>query len=284
APHPGPLAGWRVLVPRGGPWGRRVARMLSERGAEPVVVPLIEFAPPQDVAALDGALVRAAGGGHTWVVVTSATTVGAVTGRLPHLHAQGLTSGDRWGEVLGGVRVAAVGPGTTRALTETGARVDLEPSGERSARGLVAEFPRPPRGPGPWRVLHPRSDLADATLRTGLTALGWEVDDVVAYRTVPGPPPPPQVGSDLTGGRVDAVLLTSASTVTHLVQRVGVPAAGTVVCCIGPRTREAAVDAGLGVDVVPGAASAEELLDALTAHALDNPRHRAGAGTPMGER
>ncbi|MGH3703676.1 MAG: uroporphyrinogen-III synthase, partial [Agromyces sp.] len=36
-----PLAGWRVLVPRGGPWGDGVAAALRARGASPVVAPLI---------------------------------------------------------------------------------------------------------------------------------------------------------------------------------------------------------------------------------------------------
>ncbi|MET0296272.1 MAG: uroporphyrinogen-III synthase, partial [Microbacterium sp.] len=51
-----PLAGWRVLVPRGGPWGDGVAATLRRQGAIPVIAPLINFAPTNDQATLDEAL------------------------------------------------------------------------------------------------------------------------------------------------------------------------------------------------------------------------------------
>lgn len=55
----------------------------------------------------------------------------------------------------------------------------------QNAHGLVESFP-------PYvedidavgRVLLPRADIAGDALVEGLEALGWEVDDVVAYRTV----------------------------------------------------------------------------------------------------
>ena len=70
-----PLAGWRVLVPRGGPWGDGVAAALRDRGASPVIAPLINFAPADDQPALEAALAKLAAGGFDWLTVTSATTV-----------------------------------------------------------------------------------------------------------------------------------------------------------------------------------------------------------------
>ena len=52
-PKAKPLAGWRVLVPRGGPWGDGVAATLRSQGATPVVAPLINFAPANDAVTLD---------------------------------------------------------------------------------------------------------------------------------------------------------------------------------------------------------------------------------------
>ncbi len=46
-----PLKGWRVLVPRGGPWGDGVAYDLRAQGATPVVAPMINFAATQDAQA-----------------------------------------------------------------------------------------------------------------------------------------------------------------------------------------------------------------------------------------
>lgn len=272
-----PIAGWRVLVPHGGEWGERVQAMLAEHGAEAVVVPLIEFAPPADVPALDAALVRLAAGTYDWVTVTSATTVTALVGRAAGIveptHPGAGSPGAALSAILGSTRVAAVGPGTARALERYGVTAHLVPSGERSARGLVAEFPPPPASADPTsvgsggRVLVPHSDLADGTVATGLRAAGWDVDEVVAYRTVSGDVDGAGLREDMRAGSFDAVLLSSASTVTNLVELVGPPPPTTVVCCIGPRTRQAALDHGLRVDVVPEAASAEGLVEGLVAHA-----------------
>ena len=40
------------------------------------------------------------------------------------------------------------------------------------------------------RVFLPRADIATETLAAGLVGLGWEVEDVTAYRTVRAAPPP----------------------------------------------------------------------------------------------
>ena len=53
---PKPLRGWRVLVPRGGPWGDSVAAALRAQGAVPVIAPLINFAPSEDPTSLEEAL------------------------------------------------------------------------------------------------------------------------------------------------------------------------------------------------------------------------------------
>ena len=70
-----PLAGWRVLVPRGGPWGDSVAATLRRQGAVPVIAPLINFAPTTDQTELESALAALAAGDFDWVTLTSATTV-----------------------------------------------------------------------------------------------------------------------------------------------------------------------------------------------------------------
>ena len=70
-----PLAGWRVLVPRGGPWGDAVAAALRARGASPVVAPMINFATADDQPALEAALAKLSAGEFVWLTVTSATTV-----------------------------------------------------------------------------------------------------------------------------------------------------------------------------------------------------------------
>lgn len=274
-PPPPALTGWTVLVPRGGEWARRATALLAPHGALTLAVPLIDFAPPQDPAPLDAALDALAAGSYAWLVVTSATTVAALDRRVrERQEASGSTDatdapgGDQGtgplADLLTSVRVAAVGPTTAEALEALGVPVALVPA-EHSALGLLAALADLP--PDAGRVLVPQSDLAEATLVDGLRAQGRHVDAPVAYRTIPGPPPESHVRAALAAGDVHAVLLTSPSTVTQLLARVGTPPPGTVVATIGGRTRRAAEEAGLTVHVTPLASSLPALVEALADHA-----------------
>jgi len=65
-------------------------------------------------------------------------------------------------------------------------------------------------------VLLPRADIATETLLARLIDLGWEAEDVTAYRTVRAAPPPAPIREAIKGGGFDAVLFTSSSTVRNL--------------------------------------------------------------------
>jgi hypothetical protein len=80
---------------------------------------------------------------------------------------------------------------------------------------------------------------------------------------VRGPDPEPGVHEDWTAGRVDAVLLTSGSTARNLLDLLGAPPAGTVVCCIGPSTAAEAERLGLHVDAVAEQQTPAGLVTAL---------------------
>jgi len=143
------------------------------------------------------------------------------------------------------------------------------PSGEQSAQGLLAEWPPFDEVLDPInRVFLPRADIATDTLVAGLEEMGWEVDDVTAYRTVRAAPPPAPVREAIKTGRFDAVVFTSSSTVRNLVGIAGKPHTSTVVACIGPATAKTAEEHGLRVDVLAPEASAESLVDALAEYGL----------------
>ncbi len=265
----GPLAGLRVLVPRppldapGDTAPSPAAIALRAVGAEPVVVPLVRTAPVDDTTVLDDALLALGAGWYGWLAVTSQAAVAVLADRAA-------ATDDGLADVVarGGARVAAVGPGTRRALEAVGVRVDVVPPVRSTAVDLVAAWPALPadaRDPdgraAAGRVLFPRGDLAAPTLADGLSAAGWSVDDPVVYRTVPAGPPEPAVARAWAAGDVDAVLLTSASTVRALVDHLGPPPAGTRVAVIGPSTEAEAVRLGLRVDAV----AAEQTLFGLVA-------------------
>ena len=106
-------------------------------------------------------------------------------------------------------------------------------------------------GAGAQLVLPPTSSVDAAAARLaqlrhggrtplaeGLTARGWEIEDVTAYRTVRAAPPAAEIREMIKTGGFDAVCFTSSSTVRNLVGIAGKPHARTLIACIGPRTAE----------------------------------------------
>jgi uroporphyrinogen-III synthase len=240
-----PLAGWRVLVPRGGKWGDGVAATLRGYGAIPVIAPLINFASAEDPSALSNALYELQDGQFDWLVITSATTVDVLMSQNTRVPES--------------TRIAAVGETTGAALALAGYRVDFVPKADNSARGLVREWPASEiRG----RVLIPQSDIAEPTLVAGLSKLGFAVEFVTAYRTV-GVPITPAVEADLLSGRIRGVLVTSGSVARQLAAQLPELPDATVIACIGPRTAFDARAAGLPVHVIAEERSSESLIEAL---------------------
>ncbi|MCU1425634.1 MAG: uroporphyrinogen-III synthase [Microbacteriaceae bacterium] len=244
-----PLAGWRVLVPRGGRWGDTVAATLRGHGAVPVIAPLINFASTDDAQSLANALYDLQDGQYEWLVVTSATTVDV-------LMSQSVV-------VPPTTKIAAVGETTAAALAVAGYPVEFIPENDNSARGLVKEWPEANTG----RVLIPQSDIAEPTLVSGLAELGLNVQYVSAYRTV-GVPIAEHVAADVASGRIGAVLVTSGSVARQVAAQLSPLPAGTIVACIGPRTAFDARAAGLVVDVIAESRTADALVDALVEFVL----------------
>ncbi|MFT2817331.1 uroporphyrinogen-III synthase [Leifsonia sp. A12D58] len=246
--QPKPLAGWRVLVPRGGPWGDQVAANLRSKGAQPIVAPMINFAPTDDAAALEAALERLAAGEFDWITVTSATTVDVLSSHRAVIPAS--------------TRVAAVGETTAAALTAAGYSVDIVPSEDNSARGLLEIWEAATNGVIPLKVLALRSEIAKPLLTEGLRRIGHDVESVVAYRTI-GVPVSDKVAADVAAGLVQAVLVTSGSVAQQVQEQLGPIPGGTLVACIGPQTAKDAAAIGLDVDVIAAERTAESLIDAL---------------------
>ena len=151
----------RVLIPRGGTWGDEVARLVTDAGLEPLILPLVQIEPAEDQQRLQQILGQLAEGRFDWLVVTSQSTV-RVLPRVPS-----------------SVQVAAVGSVTAASLRERGVPVAFIPT-RQSAAGLVDEWPI-----REGRVLWPHALDARPTIASGLRQHGMQVTEVVAYRTVP---------------------------------------------------------------------------------------------------
>ncbi|MEO8750927.1 bifunctional uroporphyrinogen-III C-methyltransferase/uroporphyrinogen-III synthase [Dermatophilaceae bacterium Sec6.4] len=251
-----PLFGWNVLVPRTKEQAGTMTARLESFGACSDVVPTISVEPPRTPQQMERAIKGLVTGRYEWVGFTSANAVRAVREKFVEF---GLDA-----RAFAGLKIAAVGGVTADSLREWGLEPDLVPTGEQSAKGLLAEWPEYDDILDPInRVFLPRADIATDTLCAGLQEMGWEVDDVTAYRTVRAAPPAPEVREAIKAGRFDAVLFTSSSTVRNLVGIAGKPHASTVVACIGPATAKTAEEHGLRVDVLAPEPSATALVEAL---------------------
>lgn len=246
----------RVLVTRAASQAGSLEAALREHGLDPVTVPTIAvaFDPP------GGKLDSAARALHTfdWVVVTSPNGARAV-----------LTAAERVRPSPGTPRWAAIGAGTAEILDRSDVPVDFLPS-RAEARVLGDELPVRPGD----KVLLLRGNLAGDDLPARLEERGAVVEDVVAYRTIEGPPSSRAVLHDaLARGDPGAVLLASGSAARGLValaEAEGVDVGAIPAICIGPQTaREAA---RLGFHVLATSPDPDpSALAATTAGALGQP-------------
>ncbi|MGH6653754.1 MAG: uroporphyrinogen-III synthase, partial [Actinocrinis sp.] len=269
-----PLFGWRVLVPRTKEQAGALSEQLQSYGAVPHEVPTIAVEPPRTPQQMERAVKGLVTGRYEWIAFTSANAVKAVAEKFEEY---GLDA-----RAFAGIKVAAVGEQTAKALRAFGVVPDLVPSGDQSAAGLLEDFPAYDPAFDPIeRVFLPRADIATETLIAGLVELGWEVDDVTAYRTVRAAPPPAEIREAIKGGGFDAVLFTSSSTVKNLVGIAGKPHASTVIACIGPQTAKTAEEHGLRVDVLAPSPSAAVLAEALAAFGRARREAAIAAGDPV---
>ena len=199
----GGLQGKRVVVTRAAEQSEDLVRALEEKGAVPVVLPMVAFDAPENIADLDRAVLEMAH--FDWVFVTSQNALRALLERCQVLHLDLKTA-------MGHARVAAVGPATAQALRLAGTDVAYTATKHQGV-SLAHELADNVKGK---RVLLPRSDRANPELVEQLTRLGATVTEVIAYKTVsPNDTSLAHVRARLQQG-ADAILFFSPSAVHHL--------------------------------------------------------------------
>ena len=215
-----PLGGQTVAVTRARAQASGLARALVQLGANVVQAPVIRTqplpGPPPDLTQYD------------LVCFTSPNAVSALFARL----GQGTTPADaRDARAFAGARVAAIGPGTARALAEHGLVADIVP--ERSvAEALVEALADTPVE----HALVARAKEARDVLPDALRARGAQVDVLALYETIAEP----LSLQALTARGADYITFTSSSTVRFFLDAAG--GAGlspeTRIVSIGPITSE----------------------------------------------
>ncbi|MBS1869901.1 MAG: uroporphyrinogen-III C-methyltransferase [Actinobacteria bacterium] len=249
-----PLYGRTVAVTRAREQASGLATRLRELGAEVVETPVIRVVP------LDPPLDRFAFASPPddeadWDLIcfTSPNGVRLFFERLARTGADA--------RALFGMRVAAIGPATARALRAHGVIADVLPD-RAVAESLVDALGERPAE----RALIARAKVARDVLPEALRACGTEVDVLELYETVAEPLSAEQLAALRAAGYVT---FTSASTVTNLLGALGDegPAAldGVRLASIGPITSEALRANGLEPALEADPHDVEGLLAALVA-------------------
>lgn len=109
----------------------------------------------------------------------------------------------------------------------------------------------------------PQSQLAAPTLAQGLSQLGWQVDAVATYTTIPLPQLPAHPKTQWQVGAWDAVVVTAGSSAQALLQLLGPPPEKTAVVSIGQSTTARCRELGLRVDATAATPRAEHITQAI---------------------
>jgi len=247
-----PLYGKRVVVTRARAQASGLAKRLRGLGAAVVELPAIRIESRIENDEVKSAVARI--GEYSLIVLTSPNGV--------RLLFEAMRSAGLDARALGGTTVAAIGPGTARALAKVGISADIVP--ERFvAESLVealAEVDVTHK-----KVLVARATEARDVIPEHLAERGAEIDVVALYETVREAPEPAAVEA---AQAADYVTFTSSSTVRNLTEALGdrFPADARIVS-IGPVTSESAREAGLEVNVEADRHDVDGLLAALLADA-----------------
>jgi uroporphyrinogen III methyltransferase/synthase len=247
------LAGRSVAVTRAREQSSRLAARLRALGADVVETPAIRIVPLDPPLDADGfAMPPDRAPLYDLICFTSPNGVLLFFERL----ADALLDA----RALHGMRVAAIGPATARALRAHGVLADVMPD-RAVAEALVDAL-----GAAPVRrALIARAKVARDVLPDALRARGAEVDVLELYETVAEP---------LTAAQLDAaraadyITFTSASTVTNLLDAAGgaLDTSARLVS-IGPVTSDALRSRGLEPNVEAECHDLDGLVAALVADA-----------------
>lgn len=269
-----PLRGIRVLVGRARHQAGALSRELRKRGAEVIEIPFIEIRKPKSFQPLDAALKNLSS--YDWLILTSVNGVEAMWERMHKLRLPKLT--------LSGIRIAAIGPATKKAVEQRGAEVDVVPK-EYVAESVVRSLKRTVKGK---RVLLVRAKVARDVIPRELRKAGARIDVVEAYETVVPQSSRARLRAALKNSkkRPHVVTFTSSSTVKNFVELLkpvrsaknsdaallGSALAGIQMASIGPVTSATLRELALPVDIAAREFTIPGLVEAITGELANGPK------------
>lgn len=246
-----PLGKMKIMVTRPKDRSSDLTAKLQELGAEVVEVPTIETERILENETLDEALENI--GDYQWAAFTSPFGVKAFFRRLAELKIDI--------RKLAGLKFAAIGSATQKAIEEKGILVDLVPEtydgkalGEALARRMLEEEENSDDRP---IVLIPRAKIGSEELIRPLEEAELLYEDLPVYETAEAP----YDGINWYDESVDYVAFTSASTVRGFVKMAeGTDFTKVKAVCIGEQTAQEAQKHGMQTHIAEKA-SIDSMVD-----------------------
>jgi len=223
----GPLLGQRIVLARAGSGGEDYRLALETEGASVTICRVVRTVPPHDPVPFDDALRRL--DQYEWLLLTSRNTVEALHSRLDALQATAHPKS-----------LAVIGPATRQAVEAMGWKPTLSPA-RNDSYGLLEAMRHEKRG----SVLLPQSNIADSRLAETLSDFGFSVTRVEAYQTIEDVVQAAQASQLIASGSIDAVIVSSPSTLRAVRQAIRTAGQATKVISLGQTTAAACQEAGI---------------------------------------
>lgn len=251
-----PLAGKRAVITRAPDQARELTRILESLGAEVISLPMVEFSPPEDWSCVDEALRALSGFDAILFLSTNAVRYVFMRCRELGITCEALRSQE--------YLIAAIGPGTARAIEDEGLNVTYVAKGQGGA-AVVKELAGSLAG---RKVLLPRSDRADDRVANVLRDAGAHVTEIVAYRTAVPKSFDSAIITQLSRGEADVVVFASPSAFHNFVETLGEKSFAALsnrvqFAAIGPTTARTLRDAGVSVAMEAHESSAAAIADSI---------------------
>ena len=219
-----PLKGKRIVVTRSQEQAPELVNRLGKLGADVIELPVLKICDPLEKREFAECVANV----HTydWLVFSSTNGVRRFFDAFFALYQDARS--------IGGVRIAAVGPGTKKAVESYRFAVDLVPE-RHIAEGLVEAFEQE-CDIDSQTILWVRPENARPVLSEGLIAQHAIVDECIAYRIEAERDDPTGAMQRLKDEGADAVTFTSSSTARYF-HELGLPwPDGCLAASIGPVT------------------------------------------------
>ena len=234
------LQGVKIVVTRARKSAGKLSRELRERGADVMEVPTIRTELSQDNDLREFAELIADAHTYDWLIFTSPNGVEYFFDAFYKFRSDA--------REIGGARIAAVGPATSKKLSEYRMATDLIPEKNYVAEGLIEAFINEVGSVENTTMLWVRAKETRDVLSQYLNKAGAILDEAIAYQTVPETADPGGIRKRFQESGADIVTFTSGSCVENFLDAGLEIPEGTMIATIGPITTAALEENGYTID------------------------------------